>query len=159
MEQLSFSFGNEQKKSKPVVLRDVQGRLLPGHSPGVRFREGNKYSNGRPWPAHEIRKSALEKSPFAIDALVRIIEDDKKHIVFKIQACQILLQFGFGNPDIATLVRYEIDVILARLGLPPRSQLRDQQGQRIFTAKGGFIPSSKHVVIEATALWPHRTRP
>ena len=118
------------------------GRLCSGHAP-TQFN-GDR-GPGRIWPRNEAALAAKSHGPDTIDALAQMAGDKSVNAYFRLQAIDTLLSYGFGTPSVASIVRYEVDLILAKLGLPQRSKLRDKEGKPIFGRLGGFKPTVKNV--------------
>jgi hypothetical protein len=136
-----------------VVKRDIQGRLMPGNAPtnAAKFQPGEwTGTDGRPWLSDEERQLLRQISPkvinTALDILAMPLTPGTAYA--KLSAIDTILSYAYGTPQIATLVRYEVDLIIEAYGLPPRNQLRGKDGHYLFGPQGGFKPSMRY-----TSAW------
>jgi hypothetical protein len=60
----------------------------------------------------------------------------------RIKAIELILNYAYGTPGIATIVKYEIDIIIKEYGLPPRHKLVDRSGNKLFKSHGQYKPST-----------------
>jgi hypothetical protein len=140
--------------SETAVKRNSVGHLLPGQSPiGANHIYKGEPSpgsegRGRLWLSEEERKLIRELCPELIKVAFTLIQSPSVAPEYKIKAIDTILAYAYGTPQIATLVRYEVDLIIEAYGLPSRNQLVGKDGQKLFGNRGGFKPSQRY-----TSAW------
>jgi hypothetical protein len=130
--------------STPLSKRDHAGKLLPGSTPvgAAPIQPGEvTATEGRLWGDPKARAVLQERAPKVIQRACQLIDDDKAPASDRVKAMELILAFGFGRPQVATIVKYEIDLIIKEYGLPPRHQLVDRYGNHLFKTRGQYKPS------------------
>jgi hypothetical protein len=138
MESLNSDIASVQRTERNKI-----GQFATGHGFGKRFKKGDPSPNpnGRRYPVAIIRENARAHAEDAVSILLYIAQDKNETTDDRIRACEQVLAWAFGMPKVATMVAFEVDYILQRLGLPKRSELRDKDGLPLFGKGGAYIPS------------------
>jgi hypothetical protein len=117
---------------------------MPGQtpSPGTQFKPGVPTNpNGRGWLPDSQLQAIRDVCSHVVNQAVDLIGDKAAPANARVEAMELVLNYAFGTPQIAMLVRYEVDLIIERLGLPPRGSLFGKDGNRVFSPVGGYKPS------------------
>jgi hypothetical protein len=97
---------------------------------------------GGPWLPEPQRQAIRDVCSHTINRAVDLIGDKTAPALARIKAMELILNYAYGMPGIATIVKYEVELIIKEYGLPPRHKLVDRHGNRLFKSHGQYKPSA-----------------
>ena len=95
-------FGEEISQEPPEVLRDRDGRFLPGSS-------GNPSGKQKPtWEEREALEEIKKLAPGVAGRMTALLDDENTPANVKVRIMEIILERTYGKPEAAIKLKAEV---------------------------------------------------